>query len=123
MNLKTVFTANAIVALVFGLLFLVIPGTGASIYGVELSSAGLLVMRLWGATIFGYSVLTWLARNAEESEARKAIVTSLFISWGIGFVVALIFQFQEVVNVYGWVNVAIYLLFTLGFGYFQFVKS
>ena len=123
MNLRTVFTANAIVALVFGIVFLVVPGTGTGIYGAELSDAGLLVTRLFGAAVFGYSILTWLARNAEESEARKAIVTSLFIGWGIGFVVALIFQIQGVVNVYGWVNVAIYLLFTLGFGYFQFVKS
>ena len=123
MNLKTVFTANAIVALVFGLSFMIIPGTVASLYGNGLTDAGLYVARLFGAVIFGYCILTWLARNAEESEARKAIVTSLFISWGIGFVIALIFTIQGVVNVYGWVNVAFYLLFTLGFGYFQFVKS
>ena len=43
MNLKTVFTANAIVALVFGIVFLVVPGTGTGIYGAELSDAGLLV--------------------------------------------------------------------------------
>jgi hypothetical protein len=123
MSLKTVFTANAVVALVFGLLFLIVPGTGTGIYGAELSDAGLLVTRLFGATVLGYCVLTWLARNAEESEARNAIVTSLFIGWGIGFVVALIFQIQGVINIYGWVNVALYLLFTLGYGYFQFVKS
>lgn len=123
MNLKTLFTFNAIVGLVFGILFLVLPGTATGIYGAELSDAGLLVARLFGATVFGYSVLTWLVRNAGESEARNAIVTSLFIGWGIGFVVALIFQIQGTVNVYGWVNVALYLLFTLGYGYFQFVKS
>lgn len=123
MNLKVVFIANAIIGLVFGVLFLIAPGIGTGLYGAELSEAGLLVTRLFGASMIGYSSLTWLVRNAEGSDIRNAIVTSLFIGWGIGLIFAVIFQIQGVVNFYGWVNVAIYLLFTLGYGYFLFVRS
>ena len=64
-----------------------------------------------------------VARNAEASQARKAIVLALSIGYGIGFIVALIGQLGGVVNTLGWLTVAIYLLLALGFGYFQFTKS
>jgi len=39
-----------------------------------------------------------------------------------GFVVALINQLSGLVNALGWSTVALYLLFALGYGYFQFKK-
>jgi hypothetical protein len=75
------------------------------------------------AAFIGFSVLTWLARNASDSDARRAIVLALIVSDGIGFIAALMAQLADVVNSLGWSTVAIYLLLALGFGYFQFVKQ
>ena len=66
--------------------------------------------------------VTWAARNAGDSDARRAIVFALFISDGIACVVALIGQLREMVNALGWSTVAIYLLLAVGFAYFRFTK-
>ncbi len=122
MKLKTLMTINAIVAIVFGVAFVIVPAQAYSLYDITTSEQLIYMGQLFGAALIGFALLTWMARNATDSDARKAIVLALFISDGIGFVVALIGQLGNVVNTLGWSTVAIYLLLALGFGYFQFFK-
>ncbi len=121
MKLSGLFTATAVVALVFGVGSLLIPSQLQSIYGVELSTAGLFLNRLFGAALIGYGILSWQVRNAPKSQVRDAIVSAFFYSEAIGFVVALWGQFSGEYNALGWSVTAIYLLLTLGFGYFRFM--
>lgn len=123
MKLSVFMVIAAIVALLFGLAFVFVPEPLLSPYGISLSPGGLIVARLFGAALLGFAVLTWCARNAEESEARKAIILALFIGDSIGFIVALISQLSGAVNALGWSTVIIYFLLALGFGYFQFAKK
>lgn len=122
MKLKTLMTINAIVAIVFGVAFVIVPTQAYSLYDITADEQLIYMGQLFGAALIGFALLTWMARNATDSDARKAIVLALFISDGIGFVVALIGQLGNVVNTLGWSTVAIYLLLALGFGYFQFFK-
>ncbi|MCK5317018.1 MAG: hypothetical protein KAJ55_03845 [Anaerolineales bacterium] len=123
MKLSTLMIINAVVTAVFGVSFVLVPGQIASIYGVEASAILKYVGQLLGTAMVGFAVLTWSARNAADSQARRAIVLALFIGNAVGFVVALIGQLNNVVGALGWSSVAIYLLLALGFGYFQFAKS
>jgi Na+-driven multidrug efflux pump len=113
---------NTVVAAVFGVAFVLVPNQIISLYGVDASEILKYVGQLLGAALVGFAVLTWSARNANDSEARRAIVLALLVSDGVGFIVALIGQLADVVNSLGWSTVAIYLLLALGFGYFQFAK-
>jgi hypothetical protein len=122
MKLKILFIITAIVAVVFGVAFAIIPTQVYSLYGIE-SSAGLNYMgQLFGAALIGYGLIAWLARKAADSDSRKAIILAFFIANGIGFVIALIGQLNAILGPLGWLTVAIYLLITIGFGYFQFSK-
>jgi hypothetical protein len=124
MKLNTLMIINAVVAAVFGVAFVLVPGQVTSLYGVEDPSEVLIyVGRLMGAAFIGFAVLTWSARNANDSSARRAIVFALLVSDGVGFIVSLMGQLADVVNSLGWSTVAIYLLLALGFGYFQFVRQ
>ena len=122
MKLSTLFTINAIIAAVFGISFVLIPATMLSIYGITLSPAGVVLARLLGAEFLSYSALTWLARNLGETETQRIIILGCLIGFGIGFIAALMGQLKGVFNLLGWSNVIIYLLFTLGYGYFYFTK-
>ena len=122
MKLSTLMIFNAVVAAVFGVAFLLVPDQVGSLYDVEVNEILTYVVRLLGAELIAIACVTWLARNADDSVARRAIVLALFIGNAIGFVVALIGQINHVVAAVGWGNVAIYLLLALGYGYFQFVK-
>ena len=122
MKLRNLFIVNAVISLVFGVASVLAPALLLSLYGITLSPAGIVVTRLLGAAFLGICVLTWLARDAPDSEARRAIVLGLFVENAIGFIVALLGQLAGVPNVLGWSIVVIYLLLALGYGYFQFLK-
>ncbi len=123
MKLKVLFIITATIAIVFGVVFVIIPTQVYSLYGIE-ADAGLNYMgQLFGAALIAIGLISWQSRDSADSDARRTIIFSLFIAHGIGFVVALIGQLNEVVGSLGWLTVAIYFLLSLGFGYFQFSKT
>ena len=122
MKLSTMFIIYAAISAIFGLAFVFVPETSLALYGITLSPGGILIARLFGAALLEFALLSWLARNAGDSEARKAIILAMFIGEAVGFIVVLLGQLSGEVNALGWSTVAVYLLLALGFGYFQFMK-
>ncbi|HET6948526.1 MAG TPA: hypothetical protein VFJ45_12010 [bacterium] len=123
MKLSTLMIVNAIVAAVFGVGFVFAPGQVTSLYTPEVGAPLRYMAQLFGAALLGFAVLTWVARNAPDSEARHAILLALFVGDVVGFILALIGRLGGVVNALGWSTVLIYLLLALGFGYFGFVAK
>jgi hypothetical protein len=122
MSLKTLMIIKAVICLTFGVLLLAVPGFTYSLFGADLNDAGLFAAREYGAALIGALCLTWYARNAAESQARRAIILDLFIYDAIGVVISLIAIFTGLFNLLGWGLVAIYLFFAVGYGYFWFKK-
>ena len=122
MKLRTLLILNTVIALAFSAGFLIAPGLVSEQYGVEATAAMEYSGRLLGSAILGVAVLTWTARNAQDSTARRAIVLALLVMNVAGFLVTLVGQINGVVNAMGWSTVAIYLLLAIGYGYFQFTK-
>ena len=123
MKLKNLFILNAVVCLVFGLSFVIVPDQALSLYGDDIVHGQFkYVGQLFGSALLVFSLTSWLVRNSAESTARSAIILSFFIGDAIGFVISLMNQIGGIVNALNWSTVAIYLLLTLGFGYFQFLK-
>ncbi len=122
MSLRILMVINTVIAGLFGIAFVLIPWQVLSLYGVQPNPAINYIGELFGAALIAFSVLTWTARNAADSDARTAIVRALFIGDAVGFILALIAQLGAVVNNFGWSTVIIYLFLAVGFGYFHFTK-
>ena len=122
MKFSTFMVIYALVSAVFGLGFVLMPGQILLIYGVEPDAALRLIGQFFGAALLSLALLSWLARNLSDSESRRAIVLALLVGEAIGFIFALIGQFNGILNVLGWSVVIVYLIFTLGLAYFQFSK-
>ena len=120
MKLNTLMVINSIIAFVFGIAFVLIPWQVLSLYGTQPSPELNYVGQLFGGALLTFAVLTWIARNADKSDARKAIVMALLIGDVIGFILSLIAQLNNVVNNFGWSTVVIYFLLAIGFAYFTF---
>lgn len=118
MKLSTLMLVNALVAAVFGVGLIVVPGQVMSAYGPEVTPQLEYVTQLFGAALLAFAILTWTARNSPDSDTRRAILLALFVGDSIGFIVSLIGQLGGVMNALGWSTVVIYLLLALGFGYF-----
>ncbi len=117
MKFKTVMIIKAIVCLGFGPLLLFFPEWLLNLLGTSYGSGAALTAREYGAALIGTLLLTWIGRNAGESIARRAIIWDLFIYDAIAFVVTLIIQLSGGLNYLGWGIVAVYLFFTITFGY------
>jgi len=122
MKFKTLMIIKAVVCASLGAFILIAPETLYSIFGVSLNLGGMIAAREYGAALIGNLMLTWIARNATESVARRAIIVDLCIYDAIGFVVFLAYQLTGALNPLGWLVVALYLFLAVAYGYF-WVKS
>ena len=121
MKLSTFLIVKAIVCFLFAIGYIVAPVATGSIYEITLDPDGILMARFFGALLFGIGLILWLSRNADWN-MLKGITLSLFIADTAGFIIALVAQLAGVMNSLGWIIVAIWLLLSLGLGYFRFLK-
>ena len=118
MKIKFMMSFKAIVVVFFGLGFLLLTETTMSLYGMEVNSGGIAAARLLGQMYTLIALLLWLCRNTQEASTKKAFAIAVTIGDAIGIVVSLLATLSGAMNVLGWSAVGIYLIFTLGFGYF-----
>jgi hypothetical protein len=119
MKLNTLMIITAIVAIIFGLGFILAPQASIGLYGNKLDAVGEFMARYFGAALLGYAFLAWLTRNT----ASKGVQAGFFVAMVLGFVVALYDGIAGTHNGLVWLNVVIYLLLAIGFGYFAFMKK
>ena len=118
MKFKTLMIIKALVCLVLGIPILVFSKWFYSLFGVTLDAASIYPAQQYGASLIGNFLLTWFAQYAKDTNARCSIIRGMTVYNGIGLVVSLMAVLSKNMNVLGWSTVAIYLFFTLGFGYF-----
>ena len=117
MKFKTLMVTKAIVCLGFAPVLLFLPEQLLSLLGASFGSGAALTSREYGAALVGNLMLTWFARNAEVSVARRAIILDLFIYDVVALVATVVLQLSGDLNPLGWGIVFVYLFFSVGFGY------
>lgn len=120
MKLNTLIVIMALLCLVWGAGFILVPALFWSLYGVALDAQGIYMSRQLGVVFFMLGLILWLARNAHSPLALRAMTIGLFAGNLLGFGVALFGQFSTPISFLGWVGVVSYFLLALGFGYYLF---
>lgn len=83
MKLKAVLTVSAVYLAILGVGFMFAPReVGVDAVPADASPALIAYLRLFGGPFLGIAVLNWLARNAEPSAARNAIVLANIVGFG-----------------------------------------
>ncbi|RLD01198.1 MAG: hypothetical protein DRI65_15790 [Chloroflexota bacterium] len=121
MKLGTFISIHSVLLFLFGLGFLLVPAEMLSVYDTSTNSTGLLTARVFGIGNIQLSIIMWTSRNYVGSKILKTLVLLLFLGNTLAFMLAFQAQISGVFNVLGWTNVALYLLFAFGYGYFQFI--
>ena len=129
MKLRNLFIVSAVVALVFAAGLLLAPKTMLTIFGLSVGATARsnaeinLVAQLLGAALVVPGLLSWFAGGMQDVGARRSVAISLLIFELIGFGVSFfVGMLPKVMSPAGWVIVALFLLFTLGFAYFLFMR-
>lgn len=112
-EIKYFFIVNSILALFFGLGFLILPDFLMPLFGFP---DGPLGFRFFGAVILGTSVLLFAVRNEAPSPARRAIIFYLFVYFILLDIVKLFFC--DLTNAMIWIMLVIHTIFIVAYGYF-----
>jgi len=116
-KLKTLFAANSLISLSFGIGSVLVPRLFLSLFGATLGPAGALMMQYGGAWLIGIGLLTWFTRDAAESEVGQGIARALLVAYVVALVVSALGQLAGVLNVLGWMPVAIQAMMGGGLAY------
>lgn len=120
MPLRALLLIAGILALAFGLGFLLMPRPMLTLYGVATEPSVVLMARFFGAALVQLGLVLYLIRDVGDIRTQRGVVIGSFIGSVAGLVVALTGQFWGLVNELGWSTVAIYGLLTLGYGSIMF---
>lgn len=118
MKIKSMMLIKAIIIIIFGLGFLFFTQPLGEFYGMDVNSGGIVTGRLLGQMYVLFALVLWFCRNTSDASIKKAFAISITIGDAIGTVVCLLAVLSGAMNSLGWSAVAIYLLLTIGFGYF-----
>jgi len=119
-GLKTTFLIHFIVALLFGLGFLLIPVAVGNIYGLNVQEPE--TYRLLGAAMLGFAVSSWFAYQATSWESVRIVVIMELVWTILGTLVMLYALLIAGFPVLGWLNAVILAAFAIAFGRFYFQK-
>ncbi len=121
MKLRSLFILNTVVALLFALVFLLGPAFALKFFGLTQGKSELLLAQVIGSALVGFGFLAWFARDYADPGATQGALVSLFIFNAIGFVVTLLGVLSQVTRTGAiWLVVILFLLFAVGYAYFQF---
>ena len=119
MRLTLTMTVAAIGSLLFGLAYLLVPASVASLYGITLDPSS-QYPRYFGSALLGFAAILWLGRKVTSGPALRAILVGSFFASITGLVVTVFQALDGTGNSLVWSTVVIYLLLSLGFADFVF---
>jgi membrane-bound ClpP family serine protease len=122
MRLRTLLLIGGLLALVFGICFLIAPQAMLRLYGIAPDPAITLMSRFFAAALLQIGLVLYLIRDVGDPRTQRGVVLGSFIGSLAGLVVALTGQFWGLVNGLGWSTVAIYAFLLVGYGFFIFGK-
>ena len=117
---KHVFILNFIIGILFGLGFMFIPDILMTMMGFSGEADGPTAFRFFGIAIFGVSILCFLIRNEEPSNARQAVIKIQVINFTLINIFLLIFG--DLTNLILWFTFFIHILMIIAYGYILFKK-
>lgn len=115
MRPNTVFLTAAVLALVFGLGFLLVPAMVLPVYGAPTDPATVLMSRFFGVALFHVGLLLYFLKDVRDPASIRAMGLAGVAGSVAGLAVALMGVMAGVVNAMGWSTVVIYGLLLLGY--------
>ena len=122
MNYRIMFFINALVAVVFGVGFLIFPSMVLNQFDVDDYASTRMVAQFFGTAMLALGLLLWFAKDVTEAGMQKGMSIALLVGAIGGSIVTFLGMTSRVMRSNGWLVLVIYLLFGLGYAYLVFLK-
>ena len=124
MSYKVLFVLNALVALVFGVAFLVVPTRALEFFGTETYASTVLMTQFFGTGLIMAGLLLWSVRDVADAKIQRGLGWAQFISLVVGLVVNVIgiSPASGVIRLNGWITILVYVVLALFYAFMIFLK-
>lgn len=122
MSYKILFVLNALVALVFGLAFLVVPTMALKQFEVDEYASTKLILQFFGTGLLTIGLLAWFAKNVSDDGIQKGMGIAMLVGSLAGLVMSVVGAANGLVRNFSWLPMVIYGVFALGYGFMLFLK-
>jgi len=122
MSYKVLFVLNALIALVFGLAFLVVPTMALQQFEVDEYASTKLVLQFFGTGLLAIGLLAWFAKNVSDAGIQKGMGIAMLIGSLAGLVMSVVGAANGLIRNFSWLPMVIYAVFALGYGFLLFLK-
>jgi hypothetical protein len=123
MTTKLYVTINAVVALLYGLGFLLIPGYLVVLYGEAPEPWVVLNIQFFGLTLAALSVLFWCAKDFHEWAALRGVLLTSVVADALGAIVNTRAILAGTINMFSWSSTLVYTLLLVGALYCLLLRS
>ena len=115
MNAKQYLTVAAILAIIYGIGFLVIPANLLVLYGTPAPDARIvLTAQYFGVALLGLGLTVWFVRNCPDAGTIRGVLIGNAIGDVVGFVITGWGMMQGLLNATAWSSLIIYGALALG---------
>lgn len=123
MNLRTLLTVNAILAVLHGIGFIFAPSLLLSLYQVPQAPGASLMGQLFGVQLLVVAIICWKGRDFSSTSALSALVLAGLIPNAAGAIIIVISILGGSMGVMGWGGVVIYAGLALAYLSIQLRKG
>jgi hypothetical protein len=118
MKLSTFLAITGVLAILFGVFFLVAPSTALSQYGVPVEPHNQMQSRYYGGALLQVGILVWLARATQDAIAARAILIGLAVGNALGIALGIWAGTAGLQNAMVWSSVLTFGVLLAGCVYF-----
>jgi uncharacterized BrkB/YihY/UPF0761 family membrane protein len=119
-NSKLVLTTTAVLIGIFGLGWLIVPDVMGNYWKIDPGDNLNYMGRRYGAFLLGLVVALWLARNAPNTQARRALMIGALFTLALTTALSLYGALGLALN--AWPAVVVEFVLLMGFVWVLFIK-
>ena len=120
MNSKLVLITTAVLIGIFGLGWLIVPEVMGNYWKIDPGDNLNYMGRRYGAFLLGLIVALWLARNAPNTQARRALMIGALFTLALTTALSLYGALELALN--AWPAVVVEFVLVIGFVWVLFIK-
>jgi hypothetical protein len=114
MDTKLYLAAVAILAVIYGVIFVLFPEQAIAFYGVTGQPSAAYNAQYFGSALLGLGVIFWYARSFKDWDAVRAVLVGGLVTNVVGLLLTLWGLRQGLVNAMGWSSAVLYVLLIAG---------
>jgi len=122
MSYKLMFTLSALVDVVFGVGFMVVPTLALKQFGMDEYVSTKLILQFFGTGLLTVGLLAWFARNIADANLQKGMAWGFFVGTLAGLLFSIIGTATGAIRILGWLTIVLYGAFGFGYGFMLFLK-